>query len=96
MLRCIVGYKRAGTELNSIKAERINTLAEKKKFLLRIDENVYAALEKWAANDLRSINAQIEFLLKESLIKANRPVKSTSQAGNPPGTESNSLSGNDN
>jgi hypothetical protein len=49
-------------------------LAEKKKFLLRIDENVYAALEKWAANDLRSINAQIEFLLKESLKKANRPI----------------------
>jgi hypothetical protein len=71
-------------------------LAEKKKFLLRIDENVYAALEKWAANDLRSINAQIEFLLKESLIKANRPVKNTSQTGNPPGKEPDSLSGNDN
>ena len=41
-------------------------MAEKKKFLLRIDENIYAALEKWAADDLRSINAQIEFLLKEA------------------------------
>ncbi len=38
-------------------------MAEKKKFLLRIDENIYAALEKWAADDLRSINAQIEYLL---------------------------------
>ena len=47
-------------------------MAEKKKFLLRIDENVYAALEKWAADDLRSINAQMEFLFKESLKKAGR------------------------
>ena len=47
-------------------------MAEKKKFLLRIDEKIYAALEKWAADDLRSINAQIEFLLKESLAKTGR------------------------
>jgi hypothetical protein len=47
-------------------------MAEKKKFLLRIDENIYAALEKWAADDLRSINAQIEFLMKEALKKAGR------------------------
>jgi len=44
----------------------------KKKFLLRLDEKVYAALEKWAADDLRSINSQIEYILKESLKKANR------------------------
>jgi hypothetical protein len=42
-------------------------MAEKKKFLLRIDENVHAALEKWAADDLRSINAQIEYLLTQAL-----------------------------
>lgn len=47
-------------------------MAEKKKFLLRIDSNVYAALEKWAADDLRSINAQIEFLLTGLLKKVNR------------------------
>lgn len=47
-------------------------MAEKKKFLLRIDESTYSALEKWAADDLRSINAQIEFLLKEALKKAGR------------------------
>jgi len=50
-------------------------MAEKKKFLLRIDEKIYAALEKWAADDLRSINAQIEFLLKESLAKSGRTVE---------------------
>ncbi len=47
-------------------------MAEKKKFLLRIDEETYKALEKWAADELRSINAQIEFLLKDSLKKNNR------------------------
>lgn len=47
-------------------------MAEKKKFLLRIDEGIYASLEKWAADDLRSINAQIEFLLKETLKKSGR------------------------
>jgi len=53
-------------------------MAEKKKFLLRIDESVYSALEKWAADDFRSINAQIEFLLIENLKKAGR-IKSTNQ-----------------
>lgn len=47
-------------------------MADKKKFLLRIDEKIYAALEKWAADDLRSINSQIEYLLKEALKKNNR------------------------
>lgn len=51
-------------------------MAEKKKFLLRIDEETYKALEKWAADDLRSINAQIEFLLKDSLRK-NKRLKET-------------------
>lgn len=47
-------------------------MAEKKKFLLRIDENIYAALEKWAADDFRSINAEIEFLLTQALKNAGR------------------------
>jgi hypothetical protein len=47
-------------------------LTEKKKFLLRLDANVYAALEKWAADDLRSVNAQMEFVLKEAVRKAGR------------------------
>ncbi len=50
-------------------------MAEKKKFLLRIDEKIYAALEKWAADDLRSINAQIEFLLKETVAKSGRTIE---------------------
>lgn len=47
-------------------------MAEKKKFLLRIDEKIYSALERWAAADLRSINSQIEFLLTDQLKKSNR------------------------
>ena len=47
-------------------------MAEKKKLLLRIDENIHAALQKWAADELRSINAQIEFLLTDAVSKAGR------------------------
>ena len=47
-------------------------MAEKKKFLLRIDDSLYGSLEKWAADELRSINAQIEYILKDSLKKAGR------------------------
>ncbi len=44
----------------------------KKRFLLRLDPAVHAALEKWAADELRSVNAEIEFLLKEALRKSGR------------------------
>ena len=45
-------------------------MSEKKKFLLRLDNELYAALEKWAADDLGSVNAEIEFLLTEAARKA--------------------------
>ncbi|MGO8693496.1 MAG: hypothetical protein ACLQMF_07450 [Rectinemataceae bacterium] len=44
----------------------------KKRFLLRLDPLVYAALEKWAADEIRSVNAEIEFLLKDALRRAGR------------------------
>ena len=47
-------------------------MSEKKKFLLRVDEALFAALEKWAADDLRSVNAEIEFLLASEVRKAGR------------------------
>jgi hypothetical protein len=47
-------------------------VSEKKKFLLRLDEELYDALEKWAADDLRSVNAQVEYLLREAVRKAGR------------------------
>lgn len=50
-------------------------MAEKKRFLLRIDPEVYAALERWAADELRSANAQIEYLLADALHKSGRLAK---------------------
>ncbi len=47
-------------------------MSEKKKFLLRLDADLYDALEKWAADDLRSVNAQMEYLLKEAARRAGR------------------------
>ena len=42
---------------------------EKKRFLLRVDGELFDALERWAANELRSVNGQIEYLLKQAMIK---------------------------
>jgi len=45
---------------------------ERKKLLLRLDPEVYAALARWAADDLRSVNAQIEYALRLALKQAGR------------------------
>jgi len=47
-------------------------VADRKSFLLRISPELYAALEKWAADELRSVNAQIEYLLAEAVRRAKR------------------------
>ena len=47
-------------------------MPEKKKFLLRIDPDLYNALEKWASDEFRSVNAQIEFVLRQSAKTAGR------------------------
>lgn len=44
----------------------------KKQFPLRIDPKLYTALERWAADEFRSTNAHIEFLLRESVRHAGR------------------------
>lgn len=44
----------------------------RKSYPLRIDPHVHAALERWAADELRSVNAQIEFLLRQAVTKAGR------------------------
>ncbi|WBQ06630.1 hypothetical protein [Kribbella sp. CA-293567] len=46
--------------------------AERKKILFRLDPVVHDALARWAADDLRSTNAQIEFLLRRALADAGR------------------------
>jgi hypothetical protein len=47
-------------------------LASKKSFVLRIDESVYQALEKWAADEFRSVNGQIEWIVNQKLKEAGR------------------------
>jgi hypothetical protein len=47
-------------------------MEDKKRFLLRLERADYAALEKWSADELRSVNSQIEFILREALRKAGR------------------------
>lgn len=47
-------------------------MSEKKRFLLRIDPKLYNALEKWAADEFRSVNAQIELIIKKALKEAGR------------------------
>ncbi len=47
-------------------------MSEKKRFLLRLDPEVHERLEKWAADELRSVNSQIEYLLRDSLRRAGR------------------------
>jgi len=50
-------------------------MAERKAFLLRLDPAVWAELERLAQDELRSVNAQIEFLLREALARRNRAPK---------------------
>ncbi len=47
-------------------------MAARKNFPLRIDPKLYEALEHWAADELRSVNAHIEFLLREATRRAGR------------------------
>ena len=46
--------------------------AERKPYLLRMDPELFAALQKWADDELRSLNGQIEFLLRRALADAGR------------------------
>ncbi|MFM7316699.1 MAG: hypothetical protein ACKO85_13265 [Isosphaeraceae bacterium] len=47
-------------------------MKERKSFLLRLDPGLFRELEAWAADDLRSVNAQVEFLLTEAMKKRGR------------------------
>lgn len=62
-------------------------MAGKKNFVLRIDETTYEALEKWAADEFRSVNGQLEWIIARALREAGRTPreKKASKAGeNPP------------
>jgi hypothetical protein len=47
-------------------------MSERKAFLLRIDPNLLEAVQRWADDDLRSLNAQIEFLLRRAAQQSGR------------------------
>ncbi|WP_250459257.1 Arc family DNA-binding protein [Microbulbifer litoralis] len=47
-------------------------MAKKKAFPLRINEQVLVAMQRWADDDLRSVNAQIEYVLRDALVKSGR------------------------
>jgi len=51
-------------------------MAERRAFLLRMDPELYDALQRWASDDLRSLNGQIEYLLRREVAKAGRVKKS--------------------
>jgi hypothetical protein len=67
-------------------------VAERKPFLLRIDAAVLEALQRWANDDLRSLNGQIEFLLREAL-RASSRVKPQPVEGSDPGDGHNKDAG---
>ena len=47
-------------------------MSSKKNFVLRIDESIYQALEKWAADEFRSVNGQIEWIIHQQLREVGR------------------------
>ena len=52
-------------------------MAERKSFLMRIDPALWRELERWAADDLRSVNGQVEYILREALRRRGVRVGST-------------------
>ena len=62
-------------------------MAPRKSYLLRISPQLYADLEQWAADELRSVNAQIEFLLSDAVRKAGRRASGDAAAGEKTGGE---------
>jgi len=51
-------------------------MSDRKPFLLRIDKSILDALQRWADDELRSVNGQIEFLLRRALSEAGRDPES--------------------
>ena len=57
---------------------------DKKSFLLRIDPHLHAELEGWAAQELRSVNGQIEFLLREAVARRRKASSQSPHSGDTP------------
>ncbi|HEX9186998.1 MAG TPA: Arc family DNA-binding protein [Vicinamibacteria bacterium] len=59
-------------------------MAERRPFLIRVDRDVLDAVQRWANDDLRSLNAQIEFLLRRALRAEGRLAPAGEEARRPP------------
>ncbi|ANF52596.1 hypothetical protein A0O34_19675 [Chryseobacterium glaciei] len=57
------------------KAQNSTENKSKKSFVIRIDESTYKLLEKWAGDEFRSVNGQIEYLLHQKLMESGRKKK---------------------
>lgn len=55
-------------------------MADKKTFVLRISEETYKAIEKWAADEFRSVNGQLEWIIDKALVGNKRKAKSKTKA----------------
>ena len=56
-------------------------MAERKSFLIRVDRELLDAVQKWANDDLRSLNGHVEFLLRDSLKRAGRLPERAAEPG---------------
>lgn len=56
-------------------------MASRKQYLLRIDPDIWAEIERWAADDLRSVNGQVEYLLREALRKRRGASRADEHTG---------------
>lgn len=57
-------------------------MSKKKPFVLRIDEDLLAAVEKWAADEFRSTNGQLEWIIHQALQKSGRLKKNKKNTNN--------------
>jgi hypothetical protein len=62
-------------------------MAAKKAFPLRINEDIWQAVRRWSDDELRSVNAQIEYVLRDALRKAGRLSSTAEQNGSNPEDE---------
>jgi hypothetical protein len=84
LLVVLCGEKAAQPILNTgTFTSKPGPVPERKPFLLRIDAAVLEGVQRWANDDLRSLNAQIEYLLRESLRRAGRAQRAPAQGDTP-------------
>jgi len=68
-------------------------MAKKKAFPLRVNADIWEAMRRWSDDELRSVNAQMEYVLRDALRKAGRLRLSKEQKSHSPGTSSRKSSG---